>query len=220
MAQAQRRQHKVEDVWPELVQGIERMLVKLESINNDSWMRMYSGVYNLCISRHEKELYDTFKEWMTKHCQNLYRQLAEYRKLELLQAYMRIWQQFTTGIQYVHKIFDYLHRYWVPKNKQQHNAEEITTLSLNTWREKLFNKLKDHLIDALLDQITRERRGEKVDQALLRDVIHSYVKLGTTRTNLWRCTKQTLRKHLLRKQRSSILLNLVNIWQRTAVLFI
>jgi len=41
MAQAQRRQHKVEDVWPELVQGIERMLVKLESINNDSWMRMY-----------------------------------------------------------------------------------------------------------------------------------------------------------------------------------
>lgn len=199
MAQAQRRQHKVEDVWPELVQGIERMLVKLESINNDSWMRMYSGVYNLCISRHEKELYDTFKEWMTKHCQNLYRQLAEYRKLELLQAYMRIWQQFTTGIQYVHKIFDYLHRYWVPKNKQQHNAEEITTLSLNTWREKLFNKLKDHLIDALLDQITRERRGEKVDQALLRDVIHSYVKLGTNKNQPLEVYKADFEKAFITK---------------------
>eukprot|EP00698_Gefionella_okellyi_P009448 TRINITY_DN23_c0_g1_i1.p1 TRINITY_DN23_c0_g1~~TRINITY_DN23_c0_g1_i1.p1 ORF type:complete len:736 (+),score=197.62 TRINITY_DN23_c0_g1_i1:50-2257(+) len=180
---AARKQHKLDEVWPMLVSGIEQMLVKLQSINQTAWMEMYSGVYNLCISRHEKELYDTFKEWITKHCQNLYRALAEYRKVELLQAYLKTWSQFTLGIQYVHKIFDYLHRYWVPKNKQQHGAEEITTLALNTFREKSFSKLKDHLLDGLLDQITRERKGEKVDHALLREVINSYVKLGTNKNN-------------------------------------
>jgi hypothetical protein len=68
----------------------------------------------------------------------------------------------------------------VPKNKQQHGAEEITVLALNTWREKLFNKLKDHVLDALLDQITRERKGEKIDQAMLRAVINSYGKCSRT----------------------------------------
>jgi hypothetical protein len=36
-------------------------------------LSVFSGVYNLCISRHEKELYDVFKTWITKHCQDLYR---------------------------------------------------------------------------------------------------------------------------------------------------
>lgn len=195
-----RKQYNLDDVWPKLQEGIEQILVRLDmSINHEQWMNMYSGVYNLCISRHEKELYDAFKNWITKHCQELYRHLAEYRKLELLTAYLKIWTQYTTGITYVHKIFDYLHRYWVPKNKQQHGAEEITTLALNTWREKLFNKCKDHIQDALLDQITRERKGEKIDHSNLRQVINSYVRMGTNKNTPLEVYKTEFEKAFIQK---------------------
>jgi hypothetical protein len=36
--------------------------------------------------------------------------MAEFRKVDLLQTYLKIWSQFTTGIGFVHKIFDYLVR--------------------------------------------------------------------------------------------------------------
>lgn len=199
---AARKQFTLDEVWPQLVEGIEQILVRLDkSVTNEKWMLMYSGVYNLCISRHEKELYDAFKTWITKHCQDLYRQMAEYRKVDLLQAYLKIWSQYTTGIQFVHKIFDYLHRYWVPKNKQQHGAEEITVLALNTWREKLFNKLKDHVLDALLDQITRERKGEKIDHSMMRAIVNSYVRMGTNKNQPLEVYKTDFEKQFIQKTR-------------------
>lgn len=47
-------------------------------------------------------------------------------------------------------------------------------LALVIWRDRLFSKIKDRLIRALLELIQRDRDGEQVNQSEVRGVIESY----------------------------------------------
>jgi hypothetical protein len=47
-------------------------------------------------------------------------------------------------------------------------------LALITWKDRLFVKVKERLLNALLDLIKQDRDGEQVNQTLIYGVIQSY----------------------------------------------
>ena len=42
------------------------------------------------------------------------------------------------------------------------------------WRDRLFNKIKDKVLRAVLELITKDRDGEQINQSEVRGVIESY----------------------------------------------
>ena len=77
-------------------------------------------------------------------------------------------------------MFNYLNRHWVKRETEEgtKHVYEVYKLTLVVWRDTLFHALRQPLIDAVMDLITRERNGEKVNTRLIRGVIDCFVALG------------------------------------------
>lgn len=121
--------------------------------------------------------------------------------LELLKFYAKEWDRYTTGAMYVHKLFNYLNKHWVKREKDEGRKEVYTVytvsrsvqlfcmtaslqeqLALVAWKQNFFKHLQpgsggtSRLTQALLRQIELQRNGEDIDSTLLKKVIDSYGK--------------------------------------------
>lgn len=126
-----------------------------------------------------------------KECENL-------SDIALIQYYYQEWTSYTRGANYVSRLFTYLNRYWVKREKDEGRKgvypvyivrqealpnstgiDEIVVLlqlALMQWREYMFNQLvlkNNKLVKAVLQQIENHRNGEEVDTTLLKGVIES-----------------------------------------------
>lgn len=50
----------------------------------------------------------------------------------------------------------------------------VVQLAYVTWRENFFQKVRDRLLQALLQEVERERNSEQIDRALVKAVILSF----------------------------------------------
>lgn len=100
----------------------------------------------------------------------------------LLRYYADEWTQYTQGAQFVHRLFMYLNRYWVKRQKEEGKKQIYTvyTLALVQWRDYMFKRVqREHVLsDALLKQIQLQRNGETIDTGLAKRVVDSFVSLG------------------------------------------
>jgi hypothetical protein len=56
--------------------------------------------------------------------------------------------------------------------------QSLATSALVFFKEKCFNQISEQLKIALLNQITKDRNGEKVDLDLLKQCIQTFVQMG------------------------------------------
>ena len=56
--------------------------------------------------------------------------------------------------------------------------QTLATSALQFFKDKCFNQLQDQLRNALLQEITKDRNGEKVDWDLLKNAINAFVQMG------------------------------------------
>jgi cullin 1 len=103
---------------------------------------------------------------------------------ELLHQYHGKWAKYSQGVVVVDHFCVYLNRDLL---QRQNNARvcgspidtfTVKELGLICWKEQLYAKVKKQLLPAVLQQITRDRRGERVDTGLLKGVLQSFVQLG------------------------------------------
>lgn len=82
----------------------------------------------------------------------------------------------------MHRLFTYLNRYWVKRQKEEgrKNIYNVYTLALVQWRDHMFRQVQSKRIlsDAVLKQITQQRNGEVIDTGLTKRVVDSFVSLG------------------------------------------
>ena len=52
---------------------------------------------------------------------------------------------------------------------------------MNIWRDEMIEKVHEPLVTAILQDITRDRRGVSTHSNILRDVIHSFVEVRVHR---------------------------------------
>lgn len=123
----------------------------------------------------------------------------------LLKYYTDEWRRFTTGASYVNRLFTYLNRHWIKREKdegkknvypvytvsflffKQLGCQSVSTqnarnlqLALVTWRDHFFKYVqqKTKLTAAVLALIERQRNGQSIDTSLLERVVESLVALG------------------------------------------
>ena len=105
----------------------------------------------------------------------------------LLKYYTDEWKRYTTGASYVNRLFTYLNRHWIKREKDEgrKNVYPVYTLALVSWRDNFFKNVqsKSKLTNAVLRLIERQRQGEAIDTSLLENVVESFVALGIDETD-------------------------------------
>jgi cullin 1 len=129
--------------------------------------------------------------WLTRAQEG--EKLSDY---ELLKYYAKHWDRYTQGALYVHKLFNYLNKHWVKRERDEGRTgiyqvytvsavlrTRSTTdhqLALKVWKEDFFTHIQGATTDAsrltlaVLKQIELQRNGEVIDNSLLKKVIESY----------------------------------------------
>lgn len=123
---------------------------------------------------------------------------------DLLRYYAAEWDRYTTGANYLNRLFTYLNRYWVKRERDEGkkavypvytvsahatfpNSLLITLqLALAQWKTHFFLPIQreNHkLAGAVLRLIERQRNGDVIDQGLINKIVFSFVSLGLDNTD-------------------------------------
>ncbi|KAJ7871877.1 Cullin family-domain-containing protein [Mycena olivaceomarginata] len=86
----------------------------------------------------------------------------------LLWYYAAGWDRYTTGANYLNRLFTYLNHYWVKRERDEDKKAvcQVYTLALASWRKHLFDTLQAPLTTAILRLVAAQRDSASIDQAL------------------------------------------------------
>ncbi|KAK4689012.1 cullin 1, partial [Tremellales sp. Uapishka_1] len=190
--------------WPFLRKGVEHIMVRLQmGMSYSYYILLYTSIYDFCTaptkptiggagmnrggaSLQGADLYRSLHQYLAQHCKEMKEESDKLTDLALLQYYAKEWDRYTLGANYVNKLFNYLNKHWVKREKDEGRKEVYTvyTLALVAWKANFFKSFQSNdahgnrLTQAVLRQIELQRNGESIDTTLLKKVIDSYVALG------------------------------------------
>ncbi|TIB72717.1 hypothetical protein E3Q23_03296 [Wallemia mellicola] len=193
----------LKSTWAFLEEGIDHIMTRLrDGMTYSKYMSLYTTSYNYCTSSRMhigteplgtgrtaganlmgSDLYSNLIKYLTSHLKIVKENSDSLYDLQLLQYYAAEWDRFTTAASYVDRLFSYLNKHWVKREKDEgrKNVYNVYTLALVQWRSSFFLPIQDQhskLVSALLKQIERQRNGETVETTLIKKVVESLVSLG------------------------------------------
>ncbi|KAL7417955.1 Cullin-domain-containing protein [Mrakia frigida] len=202
--------------WAFLQDGVDHIMMQLQSgMSYSYYMSLYTVSYNYCTSSRlpagktdglglgsgrsganlmGSDLYQNLQSYFSTHLGTLKTASDPLHDLALLQYYAKEWDRYTTGANYVNRLFTYLNRHWVKREKDEgrKGVYGVYTLALVQWKNVYFMHVQSKnkkLAGALLKMIEKQRNGEEIDTTLVKKVVDSFVSLGldisdTNRQNL------------------------------------
>ncbi|PWN92025.1 putative SCF complex member Cullin 1 [Acaromyces ingoldii] len=202
----------VNATWNFLAEGIEVMMTRLqEGMSHKRYMELYTVAYNYCTSSRMTQssadgssmrsganlmgadLYHNLVLYFQHHLKTVRKGAENLTDEALIKYYASEWDRYTEGANFVHRLFTYLNRHWVRREKDEgrKNIYTVYTLALTQWRDHMFKhvKSKARLTNALLKQIERQRNGDVIETSLIKKVVDSMVSLGLDENE---STKQNL----------------------------
>lgn len=136
----------------------------------------------------------------------------------LLRYYAKEWDRYTTGANYINRLFTYLNRHWVKRERDEgrkgvypvytvsgnlfskHVDTYVTShqLALVQWKMNFFMHIQNKhqkLAGAVLRLIERQRNGETIDQGLVKKVVDSFVSLGLDESDINKVSYEVYKEH-------------------------
>lgn len=190
-------------VWDDLKGGIDDIF-KLEPIKKARYMMLYTHVYDYCTfvdhrppssGRMEQstgggklvglELYRKLRDYLRAHVHSLKLKGDNLSGEEMLSYFEKAWTDFRFASAVLNGACAYLNRNWVKRecDEGRKHVYAVYALALITWREHLLKPHSRVLINAMLREIDRERRGEVLSTLRLKKIIGCLVDLGITADN-------------------------------------
>ncbi|KAF8207656.1 Cullin-domain-containing protein [Mycena galopus ATCC 62051] len=191
----------LDETWAFLTAGVDHIMTKLETgLSFAGYTSLYTTVYNYCTSTkmHGKlegnrtganlvgaDLYGKLTDYFSNHFKPLVQTAETLTDEPLLRYYAAEWDRYTTGANYLNRLFTYLNRYWVKRERDEgkKGVYQVYTLALAQWRQHLFAPLQPPLTAAIMRLVAAQRDGAQIDQALVKKVIDSFVSLGLDATD-------------------------------------
>ncbi|KAH3902705.1 cullin CDC53 SCDLUD_000289 [Saccharomycodes ludwigii] len=170
-----------------------------------TYMDIYTAIYNYCVDKSSFSTTDQPQQQNTMpslsrsiisgselyfrletHLESYLNTLEKRDNETFLQFYVRRWKRFVIGAHFLNHAFDYMNRYWVQKERSdgKRNIFNIYHLCIFIWKQIIFEKNKDLLIDEILYLITKERNLQVIDQSLIYGSIESFVTMGIDKHDL------------------------------------
>ncbi|EFX71319.1 hypothetical protein DAPPUDRAFT_255909 [Daphnia pulex] len=105
--------------WADLKETVKGV-VTLGNVPHTIWYNRFSDVYSLCVAYPEplaEKLYQETKKFLEEHVKSLFLQVNGTSEEQLLTVYYTLWQQYSQGMDYLHKLYSYLNTQHIKKQK-------------------------------------------------------------------------------------------------------
>ncbi|KAL1950756.1 hypothetical protein VTO73DRAFT_5880 [Trametes versicolor] len=208
--------------WAYLEEGVDHIMTKLQTgVSYSKYMSLYTVSYNYCTSSKMhgtgdqpgglgqrtganlmgSDLYNNLIRYFVNHLKTLKTQSDSLQDEALLRYYATEWDRYTTGANYINRLFTYLNRHWVKRERDEgrKGVYPVYTLALVQWKSNFFLHVQSKnqkLAGAILRLIERQRNGETIDQGLVKKVVDSFVSLGLDESDINKVSYEVYREHL------------------------
>ncbi|GIL64270.1 hypothetical protein Vafri_18269 [Volvox africanus] len=172
--------------WSFMEKGIQKLIRLLEGepedqFNAEQYMHLYTTIYNMCTQKpphdYSEQLYGKYREAFNKYINDkVLPSLREHRDEVLLKELYQRWGNHKLMVRWLSRFFNYLDRYYVLR----HSLPPLKDVGLLCFKELVYLETKKRTKDAVLLLIEKEREGELVDRALVKNILGIFIELGMT----------------------------------------
>ncbi|KAH7913416.1 Cullin [Hygrophoropsis aurantiaca] len=206
--------------WAFLEEGVDHIMTKLQTgVSYSKYMSLYTVAYNYCTSSRMhgtpenlgassrtganlmgSDLYNNLIRYFITHLKGLRDQSDTLQEEALLRYYAGEWDRYTTGANYINRLFTYLNRHWVKRERDEgrKGVYPVYTLALVQWKANFFLHVQskhEKLAGALLRLIEHQRNGDTIDQGLVKKVVDSFVSLGLDEGDINKASLDVYKDH-------------------------
>ena len=137
------------------------------------------AIYNMCTQKppydYSQELYDRYEAAFNQYIHSkVLPTLVEKKGEYMLKSLVTRWENHKIMVRWLSRFFNYLDRYFV----QRHHIPTLKDVGVGCFRRLVYDEVKPSMRAAVLELIEKERDGEKVDRALIKNVIAIFVEMG------------------------------------------
>ncbi|CAM6121875.1 unnamed protein product [Calypogeia fissa] len=143
-----------------------------------SFEELYRNAYNMVLHKYGEKLYSGLVNTMTQHLREVAKAVESAQGGLFLEELNSKWLEHNKSLQMIRDILMYMDRTYVTN----YNKTPVHELGLNLWRDNILrsSKIRDRLLDTLLDLVHRERTGEVINRGLMRNITKMLMDLGPT----------------------------------------
>ena len=122
-----------------------------------------------------KQLYERYREAFNAYIiSDVLPALREKHGEYMLKELVKRWDNHKIMVRWLSRFFNYLDRYYI----QRHNLAQLKDVGMLCFRDLVYSELKKNVKDAVLALVDKERDGEKVDRALVKNILGIFVEMG------------------------------------------
>ncbi|GKV04952.1 hypothetical protein SLEP1_g17030 [Rubroshorea leprosula] len=124
---------------------------------------------------YSQQLYDKYREDFEEYINStVLPSLREKHDEFMLRELVKRWANHKVMVRWLSRFFHYLDRYFIARR----SLPALNEVGLTCFRNQVYNDVKDEVRDAVIKLIDKEREGEQVDRALLKNVLDIFVDIG------------------------------------------
>ncbi|XP_074589975.1 cullin-1 [Curcuma longa] len=184
MSMHERKTIDLEQGWEFMQKGITKLKNILEGLpepqfSSEDYMMLYTTIYNMCTQKpphdYSQQLYDKYRESFEEYITSMVLpSLREKHDEFMLRELVKRWLNHKVMVRWLSRFFHYLDRYFIARR----SLPPLNEVGLTCFRELVYHEVKGKVKDAVISLIDREREGEQIDRALLKNVLDIFVEIG------------------------------------------
>lgn len=177
--------------WEYMEKGITKLKRILEGLpeppfTSEEYMMLYTTIYNMCTQKpphdYSQQLYDKYREAFEEYITStVLPSLKEKHDEFMLRELVRRWLNHKVLVRWLSRFFHYLDRYFIARR----SLPALNEVGLACFRDLVYQEVKANARDAVITLIDKEREGEQIDRALLKNVIDIFVEIGMGQMELY-----------------------------------
>ncbi|GJP55653.1 hypothetical protein CLOM_g14596 [Closterium sp. NIES-68] len=179
-----RRPISLEEGWEQMRRGIDKLEKFLEGVpdqrfTHEEYINLYTIIYNMCTQKHpqdySQQLYDKYRGAFEDYIRAMVLpSLQEKHDEFMLKELVRRWDNHKLMVRWLSRFFNYLDRYYIPR-RQLPTLKEV---GLSCFKDLVYEEIRISVKDAVLDLVNKEREGEQINRAGLKNVLGIFVEIG------------------------------------------
>ncbi|XP_074556251.1 cullin-1-like [Curcuma longa] len=201
MSMHERKTIDLEQGWEFMQKGITKLKNILEGLpesqfSSEDYMMLYTTIYNMCTQKpphdYSQQLYDKYRDSFEDYITSMVLPSLRVKHDEfMLRELVKRWLNHKVMVRWLSRFFHYLDRYFITRR----SLPPLNEVGLTCFRDLVYQEVKGKVKDAVISLIDREREGEQIDRALLKNVLDIFVEIGLGNME---CYENDFEAHLLK----------------------
>ncbi|CAN6690524.1 unnamed protein product [Malus baccata var. baccata] len=196
----ERKVIELDQGWDYMQKGITKLKRILEGLpepqfSSEEYMMLYTTIYNMCTQKppndYSQQLYDKYREAFEEYITStVLPALREKHDEFMLRELVKRWANHKLMVRWLSRFFHYLDRYFIARR----SLPALNEVGLTCFRDLVYREVNANARIAVIDLIDKEREGEQIDRALLKNVVDIFVEIGMGQMESY---EQDFEAHLL-----------------------